>query len=79
MEYNAMLCYVMMLFPQYPLDRRLGIIVDIQRDKRHVKIVDWCAPWKISSGVENFVLHMLHISEVGDFSKFPGGTIIRHY
>jgi hypothetical protein len=35
------------------------IIVYIWKVESHVQIADQCAPWKISSGVENLVLQVL--------------------
>jgi hypothetical protein len=40
---------------------------------------DWCAPWKIASGVENLVLQALQFQQMGICRKFPGGRSKSHY
>jgi hypothetical protein len=31
----------------------------MRKFESHVQIANWCAPWKISNGAENFVLQAL--------------------
>jgi hypothetical protein len=35
-----------------------------------------CAPWKIASGVENFILLVLLFQKMAVFCRFPGGAAI---
>jgi hypothetical protein len=34
-------------------------ILYVRKFEGHVQIANWCAPWKISNGADNFVLQAL--------------------
>jgi hypothetical protein len=43
-----------------------------------MQIVDWCAPWKIANGVENFVLQALKFQKMSVCCKFLSWAGIIH-
>jgi hypothetical protein len=55
------------------------VIINILYLESYVQLMDWCAPWKFTSGVENLVLQALQFQKVGICRKFPCGASISHY
>jgi hypothetical protein len=69
----------MILYDMYLLPAQfLYIIVHLWTVESHKQIADLRAPWKISNGAENLVLHTLQFEDVGVRRKFPGGTSRNH-
>jgi hypothetical protein len=50
-----------------------------RRDISHVKISNRCAPWKMSSGAEKFVLQALQFQNMVICRELPGRASISHF
>jgi hypothetical protein len=54
-------------------------IVNVWSFEKHVQIADQCAPWKSATGVENLVLHALHLKKIRVCLKLSSMAVISHY
>jgi hypothetical protein len=50
----------------------------VRKFESHVQIVNRCAPWKVSSGAENFVLQALKFQQIVVYYKIPDVASMSH-